>query len=81
MYVFVFKLQVFKHTEWASQVALVVKYPPATSGDIRDKGSIPESGRFPWRKAQQTTPVSCLENPMDREAWQVMVHRVAKSQT
>ena len=24
---------------------------------------------------------SCLENPMDREAWQITVHRVAKSQT
>ena len=23
---------------------------------------------------------SCLENPMDQEAWQAMVHRVAKSQ-
>ena len=24
---------------------------------------------------------SCLENPMDRGAWQAMGHRVAKSQT
>ena len=24
---------------------------------------------------------SCLENPMDRGAWQAMVHRIAKSQT
>ena len=24
---------------------------------------------------------SCLENPMDREAWWATVHRVAKSQT
>ena len=24
---------------------------------------------------------SCLENPMDRGAWQVTVHRVAKGQT
>ena len=24
---------------------------------------------------------SCLENPMDRGAWQVAVHRVTKSQT
>ena len=24
---------------------------------------------------------SCLENPMDREAWWVIIHRVAKSQT
>ena len=31
----------------ASQVVLVVKDPPANSGDIRDEGSIPGLGRFP----------------------------------
>ena len=31
----------------ASQVALVVKNPPANAGDIRDTGSIPGSGRLP----------------------------------
>ena len=30
-----------------SQVALVVKNPPAKAGDIRDAGSIPGSGRSP----------------------------------
>ena len=29
----------------ASQVALVVKNSPTNAGDIRDAGSIPESGR------------------------------------
>ena len=29
----------------ASQVALVVKNPPANAGDIRDMGSIPQLGR------------------------------------
>ena len=32
---------------WASQVALVVKNPPASAGDIRDVGLIPGSGRSP----------------------------------
>ena len=41
----------------ASQVALVVKNPPANAGDIRDTGSIPGLGRSPWRRAQQITPV------------------------
>ena len=37
------------HTnKWATQVALVVKNPPASSGEIRDMGSVPGSGRFPW---------------------------------
>ena len=34
-------------TEWASQVALVVKNPPANAGDIRDASSIPRWGRSP----------------------------------
>ena len=37
--------------------------------------------KIPWRKAWQPTPVFFLENPMDRGAWQAIVHRVAKSQT
>ena len=28
-------------------MALVVKYMPAGAGDVRDTGSIPESGRSP----------------------------------
>ena len=35
------------HTERASQVALGVKNPPADSGDIRNVGPIPGSGRSP----------------------------------
>jgi len=31
----------------ASQVALVVKNPPANAGDIEDPGSTPGWGRFP----------------------------------
>ena len=42
---------------WASQVALVVKNLPPNAGDIRDTDSIPGSGRFPWRRARQPTPV------------------------
>ena len=38
----------------ASQVALVVKGPPANTGH---RGSIPRLGRFPWRRARHPTPV------------------------
>ena len=41
----------------ASQVGLVVKNPPANAGDLRDTGSILGLGRFPWKRAQQPTPV------------------------
>jgi len=44
-------------------------------------GSIPGSGR-PLGEGNGTLfQYSCLENPMDRGAWQVIVHGVAKSWT
>ena len=44
-------------TQWASQVALVVRNLPAKAGDARDTGSILGSGRFPWRTRQPTPRV------------------------
>ena len=38
-------------------------------------------GGFPGRGHGSPLQYSCLENPMDRGAWQATVHRVAKSQT
>ena len=64
---------------WASQVALVVKNSSASAGDIR--GSIPGSGRSPGEGNGTPLQHSCLENPMDRGAWQATVHRVAKRWT
>ena len=65
----------------ASWVALVVKNPPANAGDIRDAGSIPGSGRSPGGGHGNPLQYPCLENPMDRGAWQATVHGVSKSQT
>ena len=65
----------------ASQVVLVGKNQPANAGDIRDEGSIPALGRFPGGNFGNPLQYSCLENPMDREAWWAVVHRVAKSRT
>ena len=45
-----------------SQEELVVKNPPANAGDIRDMGSIPESGRSPGRRHGNPLQYSCLEN-------------------
>ena len=47
----------------------------------RDLGSIPGSGRFPGKENDYPLQYSCLENFMDREAWQATVHGVKKSQT
>ena len=66
---------------WASQVMLVVKNRPANAGDIRDAVSIPGSGRSLGGGHGNPLQYSCLENPMDRGAWWVTVHGVAKSQT
>ena len=44
-------------------------------------GSIPELGRSPEGGHGNPLQYSCLENPMDRKAWQTSVHRVSKSQT
>ena len=41
----------------ASQVAQVIKNPPAYAGDVRDVASIPGWGGIPWRRAWQLTPV------------------------
>ena len=65
----------------ASQVVLVVKNPPASAGDRRDVGSIPGSGGSPGGGHGIPLQYSCLENPMDRGAWQATVHSVAESQT
>ena len=46
----------------ASQVALVVKNPPANAGDIRDEGSIAGLGRFPGEGHGYPLQYSCLEN-------------------
>ena len=50
-------------------VALVVKNLPANAGDLRDAGLIPGWGRSPGGGHGNSLQYSCLENPMDREAW------------
>ena len=60
---------------WASQVALMVNNLLANAKDIRDRVSISE------RRHGNPFQCSCLENPMDRGAWQAIVHAVTKSQT
>ena len=66
---------------WASQMALAVKNLPGNAGDVRDRGSIPGLGRSPGGGHGSPLQYSCLENPTDRGAWGVRVHRVTKSWT
>ena len=46
-----------------------------------DPGLIPEWGRSPGEGNGNPLHYSCLENPMDGEAWQATVHGVTKSWT
>ena len=65
----------------ASQVVLVVKNLPASAGHIRDVGSVPGLGRFSGEGNGNSLQYSCLENPIDKGAWQATVHGVAESDT
>ena len=65
----------------ASQVALVVKNLPARAGDARDASLIPGSGRSAGGGHSNPLHYSCLENPMDRGAWQTTGHGIAESDT
>ena len=51
------------------------------AGAIQDAGSIPGPGRSPGGGHGSPLQCSCLENPLDRGAWQAAFHRTAKSQT
>ena len=53
---------------WASQVALVVRKPPASAGDTRDVSLITGSGRYPGGGLGYPYQSSCRENPIDRGA-------------
>ena len=55
----------------ASQVVLVVKNLPAKAGDIRDTCSVLGAGRSPGEGHGNPLQYSCLENPMNRGAWQL----------
>ena len=63
-----------------------ISFPGSSDGkesacDAGDLGSIPGSGRSRGEGHDNPTQYSCLENPMDRGAWQITPHCIAKSQT
>ena len=62
-----FKKKKRKKAAWATQVALVVKNPPANDGD-RDAGLIRRSGRSTGGGHSNLLQCSCLENLHDRGA-------------
>ena len=59
----------------------VKNLPAINAGDTEDAGLIPGLGRSPGGGNGNPLRYSCLENSMDRGAWQVTVHGVTKSWT
>ena len=62
-------------------MVIVVRNLSANTGDARDVDLTPGLGRSPGEGNGNPLQYSCLENPMDRGAWQAAVHGVTKSQT
>ena len=65
---------------------LIMGFPSGSDGkesafNVGNLGSIPELRRSPRVRNSNPLQYSCLENPMDREAWQATGHGVAQSQT
>ena len=64
-------------------VLIFMSFPGSSDGkastcNAGDPGSIPGSGRSSEKGNGNPLQYSCLENSMDREAWQTTVHGVAK---
>ena len=71
---------------WAPDGLIKTGFPGGSEGQVSackagDPGSIPGSGRSPGEGNGNPLQYSCLENPMDGEAWWATVHRVAEGRT
>ena len=67
--------------EWGFPGGCSGKEPACQFRRLRDKGSIPGSGRSPGEGHGNPLQYSCLENPMDRGSWWAAVHGVVKNRT
>ena len=72
--------------QWLSTYLIMQSFPggsedKASACDAGGPGSIPGWGRSPGEGNGNPLQYSCLENPVERGAWQATVHRVAKSWT
>ena len=65
------------YDKWGFPCDSVVKKPPVNA----DVSLIPGLGRFPGGGNGNPLQYSCLENSMDREAWQATAYVISKSQT
>ena len=75
------RLRTNTFTFGGSQMALVVKNPPASAGGIKRHGFNPWVRKSPGEGHGHPLQCSYRENPMRRGAWRATVHGVAKNQT
>ena len=80
MFVFIC-ICVYTYTHTGFPGSSVVKNLPANAREAGDSGLISGSRRSPEVGNGNPLQYSCLENSIDRGAWQAIVHGVAKSQT
>ena len=66
---------------WGFPGSAVAKNLPANAGDGKTMSVIPGLGRSPGVENGNPLQYSCLENSVDRGAWQAVVHGVTKSLT
>ena len=66
--------------QWLKNLPAKKKKKKKLPANIRDTGSIPGPRRTPGDGNDNSFQYSCLEDLMNREAWQGTVHGVAKSQ-
>ena len=71
-------LYLYLKFSWGLPSGSVVKKSPANAGDA---GSVSGLGRSPGEGNGNPLQYSCLENPMDREAWWATVHGDTTSST
>ena len=86
--VFIYITHIYTHTHthththtWTFQVALSGKKPGCQYRRQKRRGFNPWAGRSPGGGHGHPLKYSCLENPMDRRAWQAIIHKVTKSNT
>ena len=77
---------VYVCAHFVCHLSLPEGFPGSSAGkestcNVGDPGSIPGSGRSAGEGNGNPLQYSCMENPMDIEAWWTIVHGVAKSQT
>ena len=66
---------------WDGLTSLVAQMVKASAYNAGDLGLVPGLGRSPGEGNGSPLQYCCLENPMDRGAWQAAVYGVAKSRT